>query len=204
MATTKKPNGRSSSMKSSASKTAKSGPSNGKSTQPDEETQSALLELFVAEIKDIYWAEKHLVKALPKMKAAASSPELQAAIETHLEQTKEHVVRLEQVFEKLEEKPQAKKCEAMEGLIEEGEDIIEDTEDGSATRDVGIILAAQKVEHYEIAAYGGLTHLAKTLGHEEIADLLGQTLAEEKEADVLLSGIAENDINYQATMELAE
>ncbi len=114
-------------------------------------TEPALIELFIDEIKDIYWAEKHLTKALPKMKKAASSEELANAIGEHLEVTKTHVGRLEQVFELLGKKAQAKKCEAMEGLVKEGEGIIEDTEDGSATRDVGIILAAQKVEHYEIA-----------------------------------------------------
>jgi ferritin-like metal-binding protein YciE len=169
---------------------------------PDK-TQSALRELFVDEIKDIYWAEKHLVKALPKMKKAASSDELKKAIETHLGQTKEHVTRLEKVFALLDEKVQAKKCAAMAGLVEEGEGIVEDTEDGTATRDVGIILAAQKVEHYEIATYGGLTQLAKTIGRDDVAKLLGQTLAEEKETDELLSDIAEKGINYEASEEEA-
>lgn len=157
-----------------------------------------LLEFFTDEIKDIYWAEKKLVTTLPKMQKAASAGELKNAIEEHLEVTKKHVSRLEQVFELLEQKPQAKKCEAMEGIVKEGESIIEETEDVSATRDVGIILAAQKVEHYEIATYGGLAQLAKSLGREDIAEILGQTLAEEKEADQTLSGIAENDINYKA------
>lgn len=171
--------------------------------QSTEDVQSALLELFVDEIKDIYWAEKHLTKALPKMKKAASSPELQDAFETHLAQTQEHVGRLEKIFELLDEKNQAKKCDAMEGLVKEGESIIEDTEDGTATRDVGLILAAQKVEHYEIATYGGLTQLAKTLGRDDIAKILGQTLSEEKETDELLSEIAESNINYAATAEEA-
>ncbi|HTN45206.1 MAG TPA: ferritin-like domain-containing protein [Flavipsychrobacter sp.] len=159
------------------------------------------MELFIDEIKDIYWAEKHLVKTLPKMKKAATSPELANAIAEHLEATKVHVTRLEEVFNLLGKKVQAKKCDAMEGLAKEGEGIIEDTEDGSATRDVGIILAAQKVEHYEIATYGGLTQLANTLGLNDIANLLAQTLAEEKEADETLTGIAENDINYEAASE---
>lgn len=167
------------------------------------ETQSALLELFTDEIKDIYWAEKHLTKALPKMKKAASSSELQDAFGTHLEQTKGHVERLEQVFELLEKKPQAKKCDAMEGLVQEGEGIIEDTDDGTATRDVGLILAAQKVEHYEIATYGGLTQLAKTLGRDDIAGILAETLAEEKETDELLTEIAEGSINYESAEEEA-
>jgi ferritin-like metal-binding protein YciE len=159
------------------------------------------MELFIDEIKDIYWAEKHLTKALPKMRKAATSSELADAIGEHLEVTKIQVGRLEQVFELLGKRAQGKKCDAMEGLVKEGEGVVEDTDAGSATRDVGIILSSQKIEHYEIAAYGGLTQLAKTLGLSEVADLLGQTLAEEKEADELLTGIAENDINYEAAEE---
>lgn len=168
------------------------------------ETKSALLELFTEELKDIYWAEKHLVKALPKMEKAATSEELQGAFATHLEQTMGHIDRLEQVFTLLEEKAVAKKCDAMEGLVEEGKSIIEDTEDGTATRDVGLILAAQKVEHYEIATYGGLSQLARTLGRDDIAELLDLTLAEEKETDELLTGIAENNVNYEASEETEE
>ena len=177
----------------------------GKSTpsQSTEEIHSSLLEFFTDEIKDIYWAEKHLVKALPKMKKAATSDELKDAIETHLGQTQEHVARLEQVFELLDEKAQAKKCDAMAGLVEEGNSIVEDTETGTATRDVGIIMASQKIEHYEIATYGGLAQLAKTLGREDILDILVKTLEEEKETDELLTGIAENNINYEASEEMA-
>lgn len=164
-------------------------------------TEPALMELFVDEIKDIYWAEKQLVKTLPKMQKAATSEELAGAIAEHLEVTKTHVSRLEEVFELLGKKAQAKKCEAMEGLSQEGQTIVEDTEDGSATRDVGIILASQKIEHYEIATYGGLTQLASVLGLDDVAELLAQTLAEEKEADETLTGIAENDINYEAAEE---
>jgi ferritin-like metal-binding protein YciE len=109
---------------------------------------------------------------------------------------------LESVFQILGKKVQAKKCEAMAGITEEGEGIIEDTEKGTATRDVGLILAAQKVEHYEISTYGGLTQLAKTLGHTEVANIFGKTLAEEKATDELLTRIAENDINYQAATEI--
>lgn len=183
--------------------TAKKTTKKSASKETTEDVQSALLEFFVDEIKDIYWAEKHLVKALPKMKKAATSEELKSAIETHIAQTEEHVARLEQVFELLDEKPQAKKCDAMAGLLEEGEGVIEDTEEGTATRDVGIILAAQKVEHYEIATYGGLAQLAKTLGREDIKNILGSTLAEEKETDELLSEIAENSVNYEASEEEA-
>ena len=163
--------------------------------------EPALMELFTDSIKDIYWAEKQLVKTLPKMEKAATSPELAGAIAEHLEVTKTHVTRLEEVFALLGKKPEAKKCDAMEGLTKEGESIIEETEDGSATRDVGIILAAQKVEHYEIATYGGLTQLAETLGLNDVADLLAQTLEEEKETDEKLSEIAENNINYEASQE---
>jgi ferritin-like metal-binding protein YciE len=162
---------------------------------------SLLQEFFVDEIKDIYWAEKHLVKTLPKMQKAATSEELKNAFGEHLEVTKEHVTRLEQVFEMLGEKAQAKKCDAMEGITKEGESIIEDTEEGTATRDVGLVLAAQKVEHYEISTYGGLAQLARTLGLGDVAEVLATTLSEEKEADELLTSIAENDINYEAAAE---
>jgi ferritin-like metal-binding protein YciE len=168
-------------------------------TTPNE--QSALLELFTDGIKDIYWAENHLVKNLPKMIAAATSKALATGITEHLEETKNHVTRLEQVFELLGEKVQAQKCDAMEGLAKEGEGIIESTEAGTATRDVGIILASQKVEHYEIATYGGLHQLAVTLGLEDVAELLAQTLAEEKAADEKLTEVAESDVNYSAASE---
>jgi ferritin-like metal-binding protein YciE len=161
----------------------------------------ALKEFFTDEVKDIYWAEKKLVTTLPKMAKAAGTQELKDAINEHLETTRNHVSRLENVFGLLGEKPQAKKCEAMEGILKEGASIVEETEKGTATRDVGIILACQKVEHYEIATYGGLAQLAETLGLEDVKDLLGQTLAEEKEADELLSGIAENHVNYAAAEE---
>jgi ferritin-like metal-binding protein YciE len=168
---------------------------------PQGETQPALLELFVDQVKDIYWAEKHLLKALPKMQKAATTEELKMAIENHIGQTEEQVSRLEEVFEMLEEKPQAKKCDGMAGLVEEGESVIEETDEGTATRDVGIIISAQKVEHYEIAAYGGLATLARTMGREDIADILEETLAEEKETDQLLTEIAEGNINYAASAE---
>ena len=162
---------------------------------------SMLLEFFSDELKDIYWAEKHLVKTLPKMQKAATSTELRQAFADHLEASKNHAVRLEQVFGLLDKKPQAKKCDAMEGITKEGAGIIEETEKGTATRDVGLILAAQKVEHYEISTYGGLCQLAKTLGKQDIAELLYETLQEEKETDELLTQIAENNINYEAAEE---
>ncbi|MEO5984345.1 MAG: ferritin-like domain-containing protein [Ferruginibacter sp.] len=153
-----------------------------------------LTKLFEDSIKDIYWAENHLVKALPKMISAASSAALQGAISNHLDQTKTHVERLQQVFELLGKKPQAKKCDAMEGLSREGEGVIEDTDSGTPARDLGIIMASQKVEHYEISAYTGLGKLASKLGLSEVAGILSQTLAEEQEADGILAGIADNDI----------
>jgi ferritin-like metal-binding protein YciE len=163
--------------------------------------ESTLKDFFIDEIKDIYWAEKHLVKTLPKMEKAAGSEELKDAFCDHLEATKTHVSRLEYVFDLIGERPVAKECEAMAGIIKEGDSIIEDTEKGTATRDVGLILAAQKVEHYEISSYGGLAQLARTLGLSEVAELLNNTLNEEKQADELLTSIAENGINYQAAHE---
>ena len=160
-----------------------------------------LEKFFIDLLKDIYWAEKQLTKALPKMKKAATTEQLQKAIEGHRVQTEEHVTRLEQVFELLGKKPQAKKCEAMEGLLKEGDTVVEETEEGSMTRDAGIIISAQKVEHYEIAAYGGMAQLATTMGLDEVAELLRQTLEEEKETDTSLTEIAENDINWQAEQE---
>ena len=171
------------------------------SAKPVGEGNPELLKLFVDQIKDIYWAEKHLLKALPKMQKAATTAELQDAIGTHTEQTQGHVDRLEDIFALLDQKPQAKKCDGMEGLVEEGESIIEETDKGTATRDVGIILSAQKVEHYEISSYGGLATLARTLGRDDIAEILGETLAEEKETDELLTKIAESNINYAAAIE---
>ncbi|WPU95578.1 ferritin-like domain-containing protein [Mucilaginibacter sabulilitoris] len=171
------------------------------STKTSPKAEPALLELFTDGIKDIYWAENHLVKTLPEMQLAATSKSLVNAIGKHLEETKVHVSRLEQVFDILGEKVQAQKCDAMEGLSKEGEGIIESTEAGTATRDVGIILASQKVEHYEIATYGGLTQLAKTLGLDDVAELLYQTLTEEKAADEKLTEVAEDDINYKAAEE---
>ena len=137
------------------------------------------------------------------MEAAATSEELKAAFTAHLEQTKIHVERLEKVFELLGQKVKAKKCDAMEGILDEGDAIIEETVEGTATRDVGLILAAQKVEHYEIATYGGLAQLARTIAREDIANILAETLAEEKEADLQLTEIAESSVNYESAEEEA-
>lgn len=162
---------------------------------------SQLEKLMTDSLKDIYWAEKHLTKTLPKMQKAATTEELKSAIEEHLAQTEEHVTRLEQVFEMFGKKAQAKKCEAMEGLTKEGDSIVEETEKGTMTRDAGIIMAAQKVEHYEIATYGSLVQLAKTLGMDDAAEILEQTLEEEKETDQMLTQIAEANINVEASHE---
>jgi len=172
-----------------------------KRAQDNPEKDWKLLEFFHGEIKDIYWAEKHLLKAIPKMSKASTSPELKEALGNHLEETKGHVERLEQVFEILGEKPQAKKCDAMDGITKEGDSIVEETEAGTSTRDVGVILAGQKVEHYEIATYGGLVQLARNLGHDDIAEILETTLNEEKTADATLSAIAEESVNYNAAQE---
>ncbi|KIO77356.1 hypothetical protein TH53_09815 [Pedobacter lusitanus] len=158
-------------------------------------------EFFVDELKDIYWAEKHLVKALPKMKKAATSPELASAFEKHTEETNNHIATLEQVFQLLDEKAQAKKCDAMEGLLKEADGVIEDTDAGTLIRDAGLILAAQKVEHYEIATYGTLIVFAQNMGHNDVAELLQFTLDNEKATDVVLTEIAESYVNEQATAE---
>lgn len=157
-----------------------------------------LKQFFMDALKDILWAEKALTEALPKMKAAATTEELKEAFEDHALQTQKHISRLEKVFALLGEKPEAKKCDAMAGLIKEGEHIIESTPEGSMTRDAALIIGAQKIEHYEIACYGGLVQLALTLDHEKVADHLEKTLQEEEDTDLLLTDIAEAFINFEA------
>ena len=165
---------------------------------------SKLQEFFIDQLQDIYWAEQKLVKTLPKLEDAANSGELKQAFNSHLQETRNHVSRLEKVFDLLGEPAEAKKCHAMAGITDEGEEIIDETEDNTAQRDVGLIFAGQKAEHYEIASYGGLVQLARTLGYTDIAEILGVTLAEEKKADGLLTRIAENGINVQAKEEVSE
>ena len=160
-----------------------------------------LKELFVEELKDIYDAEKQLVKALPKMAKAAESEELRASFEEHLEITRMQVGRLEEVFKILGMAARGKTCEGMKGLIEEGQEAMEELE--GSTLDAALIASAQKVEHYEIATYGTLATFAEVLEMEEAKDLLGQTLEEEKEADEKLTGIA-GQINFQAETEEGE
>src|SRR3954451_13356995 len=195
--------------KSSASSASNTGKRSGASTRSNskgamQSEDSMLMNFFTDELKDIYWAEKHLTKTLPKLKRAANSEELQQAFEEHTQVTNEHINRLDQVFEMLGKKAQAKKCEAMEGITTETQTVIEETQNGTATRDVALIMAAQKAEHYEIATYGGLVQLAKTIGQDEIANLLQTTLDEEKQTDQRLTEIAENNINYQATEESSD
>jgi ferritin-like metal-binding protein YciE len=166
-------------------------------------TQKTKLEaFFVDELKDIYWAEKHLTKALPKMRKAATSKDLANAFNEHLAVTKGHLTRLEKVFNLMGKKPQAKKCEAMAGISKECDSIIEDTEKGTFTRDAGLIFGAQKVEHYEIATYGTLAQFASNIGREDVANILAQTLGEEKDADKSLTQLALAHINADAEGEV--
>jgi ferritin-like metal-binding protein YciE len=162
-------------------------------------TNDALKELYTDELKDLYSAENQLLKALPKMAKAATSEELSSAFNEHLEQTRGHVQRLEQIFEMLDESPKGKKCVGMEGLVKEGAELMgEDFED--EVMDAGLIGAAQRVEHYEIAAYGTVRAFAELLGESEQASLLGETLEEEKETDQKLTQLSE-EINVEANEE---
>ena len=164
-------------------------------------TYGKLHELFVSQLEAIYWAECKLVETLPKMATAASAEKLRAAFTDHLAVTKKHVKRLEMAFSYLGVPTNGKTCIVMSGLVQAGDDIIAATDDGSATRDVGLVLAGQKVEHYEIASYGSLKQLAQSLGLREIAGLMQATLVDEKEADSLLTLIAESGINYDSKNE---
>ncbi len=168
--------------------------------KPATDAATDLNMFFIECLKDIYWAENALLKSMPKMAENATSPNLGSAIKDHIATTRLQVARLEQIFDLIGEKAEGKKCEAMAGLIKEGEGILEETAPGPV-RDAGIIAASQKMEHYEIATYGTLCAFAKTLGHNDAAKLLTQTLAEEKEADMLLSDAAYNSINFDAAEE---
>jgi ferritin-like metal-binding protein YciE len=160
----------------------------------------ALQKLLMHELSDLYSAEQQIVKALPKLIQNATSPELKEALQQHLAVTEKQVERLDEAFSALGEQREQQKCKGMEGLIAEGEDLLEEDFEDS-TKDAGIIGAAQRVEHYEIAAYGTARTLAQTLGNNEVADLLEETLDEEKEADELLTQIAESSINTEAASE---
>lgn len=168
----------------------------------DVDDEGALNMLFIDLLKDVYWAEKYLVKKLPLAEEAATTSALKKTFHDHWIQTKKQVTKVEQVFESIGEDAVSKKCIAMHGLVEEVEEIIDETDDQTLTRDVGLIIAAQKVEHYEIAAYGGLAALSKVLGHKEATKILIEILEEEKAADAKLTGIAENKrINAEAAAE---
>jgi len=183
-----------------ASKGAAKKPSEKKSPASSKgDSKSGLQQLFEDELKDIYWAEKALTKALPKMLKKITSSELAEAVENHLAETEEHVTKVEEVFELLGQKAQAKKCEAMDGLIKEAEELMSENE--GVTRDAAIISAAQKVEHYEIASYGTLVAFAKILGLDDAAEILESILEQEKNADQTLTEVAESAINIEAAGE---
>ncbi len=161
----------------------------------------SLEHLLLHELKDVYNAEKQLVKTLPKVAKKASSPELKQAIQEHLQETEEHVSRLEQVFELLEQPAKSVKCKGMEGILDEGAEVME-MKGNPDTLDAGIIMAAQKVEHYEIAAYGSMATWADMLGRKDIKQLLATTLKEEKQADEKLTALAESGINQSSAQKL--
>ncbi len=167
----------------------------------NEKGASLLEKFFVDSLKDIYYAEKKLTTAIPKMEEAATTEELKEAFNDHLHQTQKHVKRLEKVFGLIGKKAEGKKCEAIEGIVKEAESIIEETKEGSMTRDAALIIAAQKVEHYEIATYGGLVQLALTMDLDQVADILDTTLMEEEDTDHHLTEIAEAHINMDAEHE---
>jgi ferritin-like metal-binding protein YciE len=169
--------------------------------QTSEETPSYLQKFFIDQLKDMYYAEQELLKTMPEMKNAATTEELEDAIDEHMKQTQRHIKRLEKVFHMTGQKPEGKRCEAMDGLIKELKTILRETEESTMTRDAALIIATQKIEHYEIASYGGLVALAITLGLERAADILDKTLAEEEMTDNMLTDIAEAYINVEAEHE---
>lgn len=170
-------------------------------TEKEKKSGEEFRDFFIDELKDILWAEKALLKALPKMRKAATGKELAASFDSHLAETEAQISTLEQVFELMGEKPKTKKCDAMEGLISETESIIADTEKGSAIRDAGLILAAQKVEHYEIATYGTLAAFADAMQEAKVAKLLRSILRDEKKSDKKLTILALESVNEDASEE---
>lgn len=204
-------NGSSGSSRSGATARSNSRSNSSRSSSPTSRNRNAskkevmpgsmLHEFFMDTLKDIYWAEKAQVKAMQKMMKNSTSEDLRDAFEQHRTQTETHVERLEQVFEMMGKRAQAKTCPAMQGLIEEANEVMQETEDDTFTRDCALIVSAQKAEHYEIATYGSLVTLARAMGHAEAADLLQETLEEEKETDELLTQIAEGYINEEALSE---
>lgn len=176
--------------------------SNGQQQASQKKPQPSYLQrFFTDQLKDIYYAEKELLKGLELMKKSATTEELEDAFETHRKQTERHITRLEKVFRVIGREPEGKKCEAIEGLLKEARSIISETTDGSLTRDAALIIAAQKIEHYEIATYGGLVQLAITMDLERAATILEKTLNEEEETDQLLTDIAESHVNVNAEQE---
>lgn len=176
----------------------------GNKKKNEQQQEQPLEKFFTDQLKDIYYAEQQLTKVLPKMEEAATTEELKEAFSDHLHQTKKQIRRLEKVFEMLGKKAEGKKCEAIEGLAKETDTIIKETQAGSMTRDAALIIAAQKVEHYEIASYGGLVQLALTMGLDEVSDMLDTTLMEEEDTDQLLTDIAEGYINMEAENETSK
>jgi ferritin-like metal-binding protein YciE len=172
-----------------------------KGSLQQQESPTYLQKFFIDQLKDMYYAEQELLKALPEIKNAATSEELEDAIEDHMKQTQRHVKRIEKIFHMIGQKPEGKKCEAMDGLLRECRNIIKETEEHTMTRDAALIIATQKIEHYEIASYGGLVALSVTMGMERAADILDKTLAEEEDNDQLLTDIAETYINVEAEHE---
>lgn len=170
---------------------------NGRMMKAKSDAAEGLTQLFIHQLKDMYWAEKALVKALPKMISNATSDKLTNALDEHLSETEKQVDRLEEVFKSMDMKPEAKKCDAMDGLLKEAEEIMKETEKGDV-RDAGIIVAAQKVEHYEIASYGSLCTFAETLSKDTALKNLKEILSEEKNADKKLTKIAEASVNKEA------
>lgn len=159
-------------------------------------------DLFLTFLQDMYYAERQILKALPKMAKATDSDELKQALMHHREETQTHVERLQQVFEQLGKRARAQTCEALNGIVEEGEEVIEEFEQG-AVRDAGILANAQAVEHYEMARYGTMIAWAKACGMSDAAKILQETLDEEKKADTLLNQIANKSVNRQATQKAA-
>ena len=188
--------------------TSKTAVSNTKDTNEKNDNKSAepsyLENFFTDQLKDIYYAENKILEGLKKMIQSATTDELKDAFKEHQTQTEKHVKRLEKVFGLVGKKPEGKKCDAIEGILKEAESIINETKEGSMTRDAALIFAAQKVEHYEIATYGGLVQFAITIGIHEAADILDRTLREEENTDDILTEIAENDINLGAEQEGVE
>ena len=183
----------------STQKTSKSGAKN--STNGSSGEPSYLQKFFIDQLMDVYYAENELIKGLELLKKSTTTEELEDAFDNHLKQTQKQIKRLEKVFHLIGKKPEGKKCEAMDGLMKECKSIIAGTEDDSLTRDAALIIAAQKVEHYEIATYGGLVQLAVTMKLHRAAELLDKTLMEEEETDRMLTHIAESHINIEAEQE---